>query len=116
VFQNDDYWIFVGLKRVDGKLAVVVDQREGPTASAQGKTIAGVDADTFGIAEGQPLALRIEVRGNAYAFSYARLLGNPDAPMLAWRPLTQLTTDALTTKTAGGFVGSTFGLFAGRAK
>lgn len=116
VFQNDDYWIFVGLKRVDGKLAVVVDRREGPKAPAEGETIAGVDADTFGIVEGQPLALRIEVRGNAYAFSYARLLGNPDAPMMAWRPLAELSTDSLTTKTAGGFVGSTFGVFAGSAK
>lgn len=116
VFQNDDYWMFVGLKRVDGKLAVVVDRREGPKAPPEGETIAGVDADTFGIGEGQPLALRIEVRGNAYSFSYARLLGNPGAPMMAWRPLTELASDALTTKTAGGFVGSTFGLFAGTAK
>jgi len=62
------------------------------------------------------VALRIEVRGNAYSFSYARLLGNPGAPMMAWRPLTELASDALTTKTAGGFVGSTFGVFAGTAK
>ena len=115
VLQNDDYWFFLGLKQVGGKLVVALDRREGDKAAA-GETVAAVDAATFGIAPGKPLALRIEVQGNRYAFSYARVLGSPDTPMLAWRPLMQLTTDSLTTKTAGGFVGSVFGVFAGSGR
>ncbi|MDP5280313.1 glycoside hydrolase family 43 protein [Sphingomonas sp. DG1-23] len=116
VLQNDDYWLFLGLKQIEGRLVVAVDRREGPGTPAAGETVTTLDAGTFGIAPGNPLALRIEVRGNRYAFSYARVLGSPDLPMMAWRPLTELTTDALTTKAAGGFVGSVFGVFAGTEK
>jgi xylan 1,4-beta-xylosidase len=94
----------------------VLDRREGPKAAAGDETVAAVDAATYGIAPGKPLALRIEVHGNRYVFSYARMLGSPDVPMLAWRPLTRLTSDSLTTKVAGGFIGSVFGVFAGTAK
>jgi alpha-N-arabinofuranosidase len=116
VLQNDDYWYFLGLRQIDGKLALVLDRREGADAPSAGETVAAVDAATYGIAPGKPLALRIELRGNRYVFSYARVLGSPDVPMLAWRPLTRLTTDSLTTKVAGGFVGSVFGVFAGTGK
>jgi len=116
VFQNDDYWFFLGLKQVGGRLALVLDRRDGPEMASAGETVAAVEAGAYGIAPGKPLALRIEVHGNRYIFSYARVLGSPDTPMLAWRPLTRLTTDSLTTKKAGGFVGSTFGIFAGSGK
>ncbi|ATY32112.1 glycoside hydrolase family 43 protein [Sphingomonas psychrotolerans] len=116
VLQNDDYWFFLGLKQIEGRLVVALERREGPDAPATGEVVTTLDAGTFGIAPGNPLALRIEVRGNRYIFSYARVLGSPDVPMMAWRPLTEHTTDALTTKTAGGFVGSVFGVFAGRAE
>ncbi|TGX54402.1 glycoside hydrolase family 43 protein [Sphingomonas gei] len=116
VLQNDDYWFFLGLKQVGGKLALVLDRRDGTDSAAAGETVAAVEASAYGIGPGRPLALRIEVRGNRYVFSYARVLGSPDVPMLAWRPLTRLTTDSLTTKVAGGFVGSTFGVFAGSAE
>lgn len=113
VLQNDDYWIFLGLKRVNGKLTLVLDRRLGPDGPAAGETVAKLDAADAGIAAGMPIALRIEVKANRYLFSFARPLGNPDVPMMAWRPLGTFETDALTTKTAGGFVGSTFGIFAG---
>jgi alpha-N-arabinofuranosidase len=113
VLQNDDYWFFLGLEQIGGRLVVALHRRDGPDGAAAGETVTALDASTFGIAAGNPLALRIEVRGNRYAFSYARVLGSPDRPMMAWRPLTELTTDSLTTKTAGGFVGSVFGVFAG---
>jgi alpha-N-arabinofuranosidase len=113
VLQNDDYWFFLGLEQIGDRLVVALHRRDGPDGAAAGETVTALDASTFGIAAGNPLALRIEVRGNRYAFSYARVLGSPDLPMLAWRPLTEVTTDSLTTKTAGGFVGSVFGVFAG---
>jgi xylan 1,4-beta-xylosidase len=116
VLQNDGHWFLLGLKQVGGKLALVLERRDGPDGAAAGETIAAVEAATYGIAPGKPLALRIEVHGNRYVFSYARVLGSPDVPMLAWRPLTRLTTDALTTKTAGGFVGSVVGIVAESAK
>ena len=54
------------------------------------------------------LRLRIAVQGRSYAFSYAAPGGKP-----AWQRLGTVETDSLTTKVAGGFVGSVFGLFAG---
>lgn len=106
VFQNDDYWFFVGMKRVGGKAVVTLDQREGPDAPRTGRTIA-----TMPVAAGAPLRLRITVQDNRYSFAYAEAQGNA-APR--WQTLGSIQTDSLTTRTAGGFVGSVFGVFAGR--
>ncbi|WP_407082124.1 glycoside hydrolase family 43 protein [Sphingomonas hengshuiensis] len=105
VFQNDDYWFFVGIKQVGGKALVTLDQREGPKAPAAGKTLG-----TAPVAAGVPLRLRITVQDNRYSFAYAEAkAGTP-----RWQPLGSVQTDTLTTRTAGGFVGSVFGVFAGR--
>jgi xylan 1,4-beta-xylosidase len=58
-----------------------------------------------------PVRLRIAVKGRSYAFSYA----GPGAK-LVWKPLGTVETDSLTTKVASGFVGSVFGVFAGRGE
>ncbi len=102
VLQNDDYWFFVGRKRVGGKDVVTVDQREGPASPKLGRTLFTAPAPAGA------LRLRIAVQGRSYAFSYAAPGGKP-----AWQRLGTVETDSLTTKVAGGFVGSVFGLFAG---
>jgi xylan 1,4-beta-xylosidase len=103
VLQNDDYWFFVGVKRAGGKDVLTLDQREGPNAPKLGKTLATVPAPAGAV------KLRIAVQGRSYAFSYAAPGAKP-----VWKPLGKVETDSLTTKVAGGFVGSVFGLFAGR--
>ncbi len=102
VLQNDDYWFFVGRKRVGGKDVITLDQREGPTAPKLGKTLATAPAPAG------PIRLRIAVQGRSYAFSYAAPGAKP-----VWKHLGKVETDSLTTSVAGGFVGSVFGLFAG---
>ncbi len=105
VLQNDDYWFFLGLKRVGGRDVITVDQREGPDGPKLGKTLFTVAAPA-----GQ-LRLRIAVQGRSYAFSYAAPGAKP-----VWKQLGTVETDSLTTKVAGGFVGSVFGVFAGRGE
>ncbi|RYY29412.1 MAG: glycoside hydrolase family 43 protein [Sphingomonadales bacterium] len=108
VLQNDDYWFFVGVKRVGGKTVITVDQRDGPKDAKQGKTLFTALDDR---AEG-PLYFRIEVDKNRYSFSY----GTPNTARSRkppiWKELGLIQSDSLTTKIAGGFVGSVFGLFA----
>jgi xylan 1,4-beta-xylosidase len=105
VFQNDYYWFFLGARRVGGKDLLVVDQREGPATPDLGKTLFTAPLPTG------PVRLRIAVKGRSYAFSYA----GPGAK-LVWKPLGTVETDSLTTKVASGFVGSVFGVFAGRGE
>ena len=105
VLQNDDYWFFVGKKRVAGKDVITLDQREGPNAPKLGRTLATAPAPTG------PVRLRIAVQGRSYAFSYAAPGAKP-----VWKHLGKVETDSLTTKVAGGFVGSVFGVFAGRGE
>ncbi|MDH4743559.1 glycoside hydrolase family 43 protein [Sphingomonas sp. CBMAI 2297] len=104
-FQNDDYWFFLGVKQVGGKALLTVDQREGPGSPRLGKTLFSAAAPA-----GQ-LRLRVDVRGRSYAFSYAAPGTKP-----VWKQLGTVETDSLTTKVAGGFVGSVFGVFAGRGE
>lgn len=101
--QNDQYWFFLGIKQIAGKPVVSVDFRDGPNAPATGRTLASAPLAAQG-----PVRLRIAIHGDAYRFSYAGRHGG-------WRPLHATTTDALTTRRAGGFVGSMLGLFAARA-
>ena len=111
VLQNDDYWLFVGLKRVDGKTLVTVDRRSGPEDPHEGRTIFSIaDARSAGGA----IDLRVSIAANRYRFAY----GYPaaDGKTQAWTTLGTIETDDLTTKVAGGFVGSTIGLLAARGE
>ncbi|RYD58839.1 MAG: glycoside hydrolase family 43 protein [Sphingomonadales bacterium] len=109
VFQNDDYWFFLGLKRAGGKLVVTVDQRDGPKTPRLGKTL--FSAEDARIHSG-PLYLRIAVDKNRYTFSYGRPHPARNYNPAIWKTLGTVETDSLTTSTAGGFVGSVFGLLA----
>ncbi|MDG2534067.1 glycoside hydrolase family 43 protein [Sphingomonas sp. HITSZ_GF] len=105
VLQNDDYWFFLGVKQVGGKKLVTLDQREGPNSPKLGTTLFTAPAPSG------PTRLRIAVQGRRYTFSYAAL-----GTSHAWKQLGTVETDSLTTKVAGGFVGSVFGLFAGQGE
>jgi alpha-N-arabinofuranosidase len=108
-FQNDDYWFFLGLRRIGGKDVLVVDQREGPNSAKLGKTLFTVE-DPRAARDG--VRLRIAVEGRRYVFSYSHAPATQVSEK-TWKPVGTVETDSLTTKVAGGFVGSVFGLFAG---
>lgn len=102
-FQNDDYFYSLGLTRVGGVQKVVLKRRAGPSDPAAGVTLAALPIKTNA---GAPVYLRIAARGGKYDFFYGERRGS-------WRPLA-LDQDGtiLSTKVAGGFVGSMFGLYA----
>jgi xylan 1,4-beta-xylosidase len=102
-FQNDDFWYFLALGREGGRDVLKVERRAGPSDPAGGVTIASIPSP---VAPGEPLRLRIEAEGGLYHFSWA-------PPGGEWRPLLRgADGQILSTRTAGGFVGATFGLHA----
>lgn len=97
--QNDDYWYLLGIERT----GVTLRRRAGAGDPSEGRIIAS--APLAG-SPGAPVRLRIEARGARYGFFYA-----PDGG--TWHPLrTDEDGTILSTKTAGGFVGTLFGLHA----
>ena len=101
--QNDEYWLLLSVTRSNGRDEVRLERRAGPNDSAGGKLIASAPLP---VASGAPVHLRIRARGGLYDFEYA-LRPND------WRML-KAGEDGkiLSTKTAGGFVGAVFGLYA----
>ncbi|WP_243455545.1 glycoside hydrolase family 43 protein [Sphingosinicella sp. BN140058] len=103
--QNDEYWFFLSVSQRDGHRIVKLERRAGPSDPAGGVEIAA--APLPGNAEA-PVSLRIRARGGSYDFFYATRDG-------AWQALRQGEDGKiLSTRIAGGFVGSFFGLHAYR--
>lgn len=101
--QNDEYWYFLGVGMEGGRHVVKLERRAGPGDPAGGTLVASAPLDT---APGAPVRLKITARGAEYDFHYAAGDG-------AWRTLrTGEDGKILSTKTAGGFVGVTFGPYA----
>jgi alpha-N-arabinofuranosidase len=98
--QNDDYWFALTVADNQGQPEIRLTQRAGPNDPHAGRIIARV-----AIAPG-PVRLRVRADGERYWFDHAAATGE-------W---TTLDADAdgtlLSTKTAGGFVGAVFGLYA----
>jgi xylan 1,4-beta-xylosidase len=101
-FQNDDHWAFLGIAMRGGRRVVTLDTRAGPKDSANG---APRFAAPLGGKPGAALRLRITARGARYAFAYADPSGK-------WIEAGTIDGKTLSTKTAGGFVGAVFGVFA----
>ena len=102
-FQNDEFYYFLAVARVDGQRVVQVEKRAGPMRL--GVTDIVASAPLSGDAHA-PVFLKITARGASYDFHYGSRAGE-------WTPLL-LDADGtvLSTKVAGGFVGSLFGLYA----
>jgi len=94
--QNDEYWLALAVTRSAGRRIVQLRRRAG-AAPAQIVASAPLPA-------GGPLELRIRARGAAYDFAY-RSGGR-------WISLGVEDGRILSTRTAGGFVGVVFGLWA----
>lgn len=104
--QSDDFFYFFGLeKSADGMTQLVVTRRAGSEDPKRGKTLVAIPFDP---ADDESIDLRIDARGDRYDFRY-RMTGK------VWTPLL-LDADGtpLSTKTAGGFVGAVFGVYAYR--
>jgi alpha-N-arabinofuranosidase len=102
-FQSDDFFYALSVGREGPRVTLRLRRRAGPNDPAWGAVIAS--APLPGLA-GEPVRLRIATDSRTYSFFYA----GPRGP---WRQLgTAQDGTILSTRTAGGFVGAVFGLFA----
>lgn len=101
--QNDAYYYFLAVARVIGATVVQLEKHAGPSTGATGTVVASAP---LSVGDGQPVFLKIQARGPSYDFYYAVRPGE-------WK-LLQGDADGriLSTRLAGGFVGTMFGLYA----
>jgi xylan 1,4-beta-xylosidase len=103
-FQNGAYYYFLGVeRRSDGPLQLVVTRRAGDPE----RTLRRLDLDAPAAA---PLDLRLRIRASAGVYDFDYALG--EGPWQA--ALEGADGRLLSTRTAGGFVGTVFGLYAER--
>ena len=97
-FQNDQYWASIAVGVAQGQPVVTLEWRHGaePTVVASAPLRAP---------PGAPVYLRITAKGADYSFAYAIKAGH-------WLPLGRVDGTTLSTRTAGGFIGTVFGPFA----
>jgi alpha-N-arabinofuranosidase len=114
--QNDDFWISITVGKRWGKRAVLLEW--GPTGKIRRSSIIhaakseGDEPSRSAIASAPlpgkpdaPVYLRIVATGKTYRFDYAVAPG-------AWKRLGTIDGTILSTKTAGGFIGAVFGVYA----
>lgn len=101
-FQNDDYYYFLAVTLADGQPVIQLEKAAGP---GQGSSPTIVASAPIEVPEDGPLYLKIEAQGAEYLFSYGT---RPDE----WTLLAKDDGTILSTRTAGGFVGTVFGLYA----
>jgi xylan 1,4-beta-xylosidase len=100
-FQNDEFYYFIGVTMVGGARVVRVVERAGKLTDGAERVLGSAPLDGAG-----PVYLKIVARGARYDFLYAL---KPDA----WKPLfMNADGTVLSTKVAGGFVGTMFGMYA----
>lgn len=105
-FQNDNYYYAIGVTLgEEGEKVVRLSQRTGRDSPATGETLAEWPVETDG-----PVWLKATANGDSYDFSYAFTEGD-------WQLLGEgLDAKPLSTRTAGGFVGAVFGMYAQTAE
>ncbi|WP_300380807.1 glycoside hydrolase family 43 protein [Henriciella sp.] len=105
VLQNDNHFYALGLgKAADGSAIITLRRKAGGEAPEGGEEIA---RDMLTPYPDTSLQLRIQARGDVYDFAY-----RPDESD-EWTTIARgLDGKPLSTRTAGGFVGATFGLYA----
>jgi len=102
-FQGSDAFYFLGVGMTNGQRVALLERRSGPSGEAATTLVA------FAQLEGSPdstLYLRIRARGGSYDFFYAYRPGD-------WILLKgDVDGTILSTRVAGGFVGTMLGLYA----
>ena len=98
-FQNDDYYLFIGVAKRDGGMFAEAVKRAGEEAGVIARQEINID-------EEQPIQLRIEADGAEYRLSYS-LDG------ASWQTLAdRVDGRILSTRIATGFVGTMLGMYA----
>ena len=103
VFQNENYWYFLGARRHDGQLQVFLekDAGHGATIAASAATTAAAPASGMALTR-----LKVTAQARRYSFFY----GSDDG---GWQILLQDDDGVfLSTDIAGGFVGTVLGPYA----
>lgn len=101
VVQNDAFYYLLAVTRVAGKPVLRLERRAGAKDPVDGVVVAETP-----LAGSGPVDLKITARGGAYDFAYAVKPG-------VWTTLkADVDGTVLSTKTAGGFVGALFGVYA----
>ncbi len=106
-FQNDDYYLFVGIQRFESESdSLIVEAKSGQTDSSYGTILTSVPL----IGVSGPIFLKIEGQGEKYHFSYS-WDGND------WLSITSnVDGSILSTENAGGFTGTVIGMYTSREK
>lgn len=101
--QNDDAYLFLGVQWHDGKQVVALSVRKSAQDPRQGNVVASAALERTGAAT--PVYLKLSIDGGKLSAAYA-------VRKHAWKDLA-VKQDAtfLSTKLAGGFVGTVIGLY-----
>ncbi|MEO8561860.1 MAG: glycoside hydrolase family 43 protein [bacterium] len=102
-FQNDQYYYFLSVARIGGSTFIRLEKHAGAATAPDDGVVASVPVN---VSASRPVYLKIQAGGGRYDFYYGSREGD-------W---TLLAGDAdgtiLSTKVAGGFVGTLLGLYA----
>lgn len=102
-FYNESHYFFLGVTLADGRPVVQLVEHAGPLTPAAGRVLA---AASVAVSQSSPILLKIAARGGRYDFFYAP---RPDRWVLLRG---EVDGTVLSTKVAGGFVGTYFGMYA----
>ena len=103
--QSDDNYLFLGVQQLGGAKHIVVSARRGADDPVRGVTLTSLPIP---VGFQRPLYLRLSIDGGSASADYA--LGKD-----AWKSIkSDLDVTFLSTKKAGGFVGTVIGLYGER--
>ena len=102
--QNDNFHVFCGIAKVAGETKIILARRAGPADPRDGVTLA---SRPLQVMEKGPIALKLEIEDGRLRCRYK--VGNQDEDMI---PRQDVDATFLSTKMAGGFVGTLIGLYA----
>lgn len=102
-FHNESYYFFLGVTIADGGRVVQLVEHAGAATPAGGLVLASAPVQ---VSQSSPILLKIVARGGRYDFYYAT---RPDRWVLLRG---DVDGTILSTKVAGGFVGTYFGMHA----